>query len=273
MIDIEPQVICDFQQKIMDWWKTNRRELPWRVNHSLYSVLVSEFMLQQTQVNRVVPKYLEFMEAFPSIESLAAADTKSVLQVWSGLGYNRRALWLKEAAQAIVEREEFPGTVDELRELRGIGPYTSRSILIFAFNKDLAAVDTNIRRVLIASGFADESMSKTELQEAAECLLLRGRARDWHNALMDYGSQVLTSSSTGIRPTSCQDDFDGSSRQLRGAIVRVLTEAEELALEDLMSQLDCSGRTIEDVTCIITRLVEEGLVEQTPMNRFRIPFK
>jgi len=196
--------ILEFQKKIMSWWKSNARDLPWRNNPNPYEVLISEMMLQQTQVSRVIPKYLEFLKTFPSLEELASANTKQLLTVWSGLGYNRRALWLKEAAKEIIERGSFPRAVPDLRKLKGIGPYSSRSILIFAFNEDLAAVDTNIRRIFIALGFAGEDSSEKELQEIADNLLLKGRSSDWHNALMDYGSAVLTSSSTGIEPTSTQ---------------------------------------------------------------------
>ena len=126
----------------MDWWADNARDLPWRRDPSPYNVLVSEIMLQQTQVSRVVPKFKEFIEIFPTIESLANSKTKQLLQIWSGLGYNRRAIWLKEAAQQIVEKGEFPNSVKELQDLKGVGPYTSRSVLIFVFNRDLKPCQT-----------------------------------------------------------------------------------------------------------------------------------
>lgn len=258
-----------FQEKVMDWWADNARDLPWRRDPSPYNVLVSEIMLQQTQVSRVVPKFKEFIEIFPTIESLANSKTKQLLQIWSGLGYNRRAIWLKEAAQQIVEKGEFPNSVKELQDLKGVGPYTSRSVLIFGFNRDLAAVDTNIRRVLIASGFADETMSDNQLQPIAESVLLRGRSRDWHNALMDYGSQVLTSSSTGISPTSTQPCYEGSSRQVRGAVIRALTETNELGLGDLMLLLDCDLEESE-LKSIMSQLMVDGLVEQVRGDIYRI---
>lgn len=258
-----------FQENVMNWWAENTRDLPWRRNPSPYNVLVSEIMLQQTQVSRVVPKFNEFMKTFPTIDSLANANTKQLLQIWSGLGYNRRAIWLKEAAEQIVRKGTFPQSVVELQELKGVGPYTSRSVLIFAFNKDLAAVDTNIRRVLIASGFADETMSDKHLQPIAEKVLLRGRSRDWHNALMDYGSQVLTSSSTGISPTSTQPCYEGSTRQVRGAIIRALTESNELGLGELKSVLDCDLEETE-LGSIIKQLITDGLVEATPSRKYRI---
>ena len=193
----------------MEWWNVNARDLPWRRDPSPYNVLVSEVMLQQTQVSRVIPKYLEFLREFPTLKDLANADTKHLLRVWSGLGYNRRAIWLRDAAHAIIEKGSFPTTAEGLCRLKGIGPYTSRSILIFAFNADLATVDTNIRRVFIASGLATEDMTEKELQEVADTMLLRGHSSDWHNALMDYGSEVLSSSTTGISPKSQQPKFVG----------------------------------------------------------------
>jgi A/G-specific adenine glycosylase len=258
-----------FQEKVMDWWAENARDLPWRRDPSPYNVLVSEIMLQQTQVSRVVPKFNEFIETFPTTESLANANTKDLLKVWSGLGYNRRAIWLKEAAKQIVERSEFPQIVKELEKLKGVGPYTSRSVLIFAFNRDLAAVDTNIRRVLIASGFADESMSDIQLQPIADKVLLKGRSRDWHNALMDYGAQVMTSSSTGIAPTSKQTCYKGSSRQVRGAVIRALTEATELGLGELMLLLDCDLDESE-LKSIMFQLMDDGLVEMAGSSIYRI---
>jgi A/G-specific adenine glycosylase len=258
-----------FQEKVMDWWAENTRDLPWRRDPSPYNVLVSEIMLQQTQVSRVVPKFDEFIETFPTIESLANAKTKDLLQVWSGLGYNRRAIWLKEAARQIVQKEDFPQSIEELRELKGVGHYTSRSVLIFAFNKDIAAVDTNIRRVLIAAGFADESMSDIQLQPIADKVLLRGRSRDWHNALMDYGAQVMTPSSTGIAATSKQTCYEGSSRQVRGAVIRALTEVTELELGELMLLLD---RDLDEseLKSIMFQLMDDGLVEMAGSSIYRI---
>lgn len=268
-VDFDQESIHTFQQKVMDWWGKNARDLPWRNNPSPYEVLVSEVMLQQTQVNRVIPKYLEFLREFPTLEALATSETKRLLTVWSGLGYNRRALWLREAAREIVARGEFPQEAEDLRELKGIGPYASRSILIFAFNKDLATVDTNIRRVLIASGFADESMTHKEVQAVADALLWRGKSRDWHNALMDYGSDVLTADKTGIAPTSRQSKFRRSSRQVRGVIIRVLTQNNSLSLRQLLSQLDfeCNER---DIQPILDQMMAEKLIEFTGAGNYRI---
>lgn len=269
-LEIDSDPVDEFQRRVMMWWEKNARTLPWRENPTPYRVLISEVMLQQTQVARVIPKYLEFLEAFPTMESLAKAETKRLLQVWSGLGYNRRATWLRDAAREIVERGYFPKTAKELCELKGIGPYTSRSILIFAFNRDLAAIDTNIRRVLIASGFADEMMTDRQLQGIADRLLLKGRSSDWHNALMDYGSEVLTSSTTGIAPTSSQPRFTGSNRQVRGAIIRLLTCTDSLSIDSLNSCLAEEGIHSDDPEAILEQLISEGFVERTANGEFRI---
>ena len=259
-----------FQEKVMKWWDENVRDLPWRCDNSPYNVLVSEVMLQQTQVSRVVPKYLEFLRKYSTPEALAVAESKELLQLWSGLGYNRRAIWLREAAKQIVKIGRFPKTMEGLRGLKGIGPYTSRSILIFAFNKDLAAVDTNIRRVLIASGFAKEEMSDKELQRVADDFLLRGRSRDWHNALMDYGSLVLTSSSTKIAPRTTQPQFKGSTRQLRGAIIRILANSDSLFQNELISDFNSKDIHCKDVSPVLDQLLTERLVERTDAGRFKI---
>ncbi len=259
-----------FQRKIMDWWSDNARDLPWRQDPSPYNVLVSEVMLQQTQVSRVVPKYLRFIEEFPNPEVLATSEMKHLLRVWSGLGYNRRAIWLRDAAMQIQELGGFPRTVGELRKLKGIGPYTSRSILIFAFNENLAAVDTNIRRVLISEGFADEGMTDCQLQDVADLVLLKGRSSDWHNALMDYGACVLTSSVTGITSRSTQPRFAGSTRQVRGELVRTLTNVDSMSMDEILTEIKCDVSQASRVEKVIEHLVDDRLIEWTESGNLRI---
>ncbi len=190
--------------RLLAWYADNRRDLPWRRTTDPYAILVSEIMLQQTQVPRVVPRFVEWLAAWPDLESLAAAPLADVLRRWQGLGYNNRARRLQECAAAAVaaapagRRAELPRTPDGLRALPGIGPYTARAVLIFAHNDDLAAVDANVRRVLTHELGLPEDLGDRELQAVADAVLPRGRSRDWHNALMDYGSLVLTARSTGI---------------------------------------------------------------------------
>ena len=164
-------------------------------------------MLQQTQVPRVVPRYEEWLRVWPDLESLAAAPLADVLRRWQGLGYNNRARRLQACAAAVVSttprgRAELPRSLAGLRSLPGIGPYTARAVLVFAHNEDLAAVDANVRRVLTHELGLPEDLGETRLQAVADAALPRGRSRDWHNALMDYGSLVLTARSTGIASRS-----------------------------------------------------------------------
>jgi A/G-specific adenine glycosylase len=177
---------------------------------------------------------------------------------------------LRDAARQIIENGRFPQTIEELKTLKGIGPYTSRSILIFAFNMDLAAVDTNIRRILIAKGFAEAKMTQKQLQEVADTLLLKGQSRDWHNALMDYGSEVLTASSTGVAPISHQPKFSGSTRELRGAIIRLLTCSDSICLDEILCELEKEGIRCRDVDGVLDSLISENLVECVNDREFKI---
>jgi len=251
--------IQEFQQKIFDWWRNNTRDFPWRRTEDPYLIMVSEFMLQQTQATRVVSKYLAFTEKFPAIKDLAAAQAAEVLVLWSGLGYNRRAIWLQEAAREIDRAGTFPRDPDELKKLKGIGSYTSRSIPVFAFNTNVAAVDTNIRRILIAEGFATEKNTARELLDIATALLPDGRSRDWHNALMDYGSTVKTAKKTGIKPLSKQSKFKGSDRQYRGRIVKYLTENTHVAKEELVKECKIP---VERADRILSSLVTDKLIKK-----------
>jgi len=252
---ISKKKIITFQEKILSWWKENRREFPWRDTTDPYYIMISEIMLQQTQAPRVVQKYLEFIERYQTLEGLAKATQTDLLSLWSGLGYNRRALWLQEAAREIVKTDRFPQTSKELRKLKGIGPYTARSILIFAFNYDLATVDTNIRRILIAEGFAKESTSEKELMFIAEQLVPEGKSRDWHNALMDYGSIVLTSNKTGIKPVSQQSKFKGSSREKRGKILKYLLDKKSATIDQLSEYTKTSSKQLEP---ILDKMIKEN---------------
>lgn len=260
MTRISEAKIKKFHEKIFAWWKKNKRLLPWRETTNPYYIMISEIMLQQTQVNRSKEKYLEFIKNYPTIEELAEASISSVLTSWSGLGYNRRALWLHEAANQIVKLKEFPKTQEELQKLKGIGPYTSRSILIFAFNYDIATVDTNIRRILITENFAKEQTKEKELFTIAQKLLPKGKARDWHNALMDYGSLVLTSAKTGIKPKTTTSSKSKENRLFRGRIVKYLTRNSKAKKEQLVKECKIPAEKIND---ILVGLIADGLVAKT----------
>lgn len=179
------------------WFEANGRDLPWRRTRNPYHVLVSEIMLQQTQVDRVKPKYAAFLEQFPSLEALAAASPGDVIRAWAGLGYNRRALNLQRTAQAVINDHEgrFPETPDALRNLPGIGPYTAGAVACFAFERDVAFMDTNIRRVIrrlfVGPDDAGES-SDRELIPMAEAAVPQGRGWIWNQAIMELGALICT---------------------------------------------------------------------------------
>ncbi|MHA1990330.1 MAG: Fe-S cluster assembly protein HesB [Candidatus Hodarchaeales archaeon] len=260
--------VRDFQKKIFKWWEVNKREFPWRKTSDPYKIMVSEFMLQQTQTTRVIDKYLSFIDNFPTLDRLVAANPAEVIKLWSGLGYNRRALWLQEAAKRIDSLGFFPQTPESLKRLKGIGDYTSRSILIFAFNYDLATVDTNIRRILIAEGFAEEDFSAKELLQVASKLVPDKQSRDWHNALMDYASVILTASSTGIKPKSTQSKFSGSNRQIRGQILKLLIEKESIFIDEIKEKINNDEKKILD---IVKSLEKDKLIIISDNNRLTLP--
>lgn len=248
-----------FQKKILTFYKKQGRDLPWRKTTDRYKIMVSEIMLQQTQVDRVIPKYEAWLEAFPDVEALAKAPLSKVLRLWSGLGYNSRAKRLQDAAKKVVEEygRVIPDTPEELITLPGIGPYTARSILIFADNQDIATVDTNIRRIFIHEFKLKETSSDKELFSLAEQVLPKGQSRDWHNALMDYGATYLTSRKTKIKPKSTQSKFKGSKRFYRGKIIKYLTENGVVSCKQAKELFpDCD----HDLQEILESLKAEGLL-------------
>lgn len=174
---------------ILGWYAAVRRDLPWRRTTDPYRILVSEVMLQQTQVARVVPYYEAFLERFPDERALAEAPAADVLRLWSGLGYNRRALALQAAAGAVA-RDGWPRDVEGLRALPGVGPYTAAAVASFAFGVQAAAVDTNVRRVI--ERIDRRRRPVAALARRADALVPAGRAADWNQALMELGATVCT---------------------------------------------------------------------------------
>lgn len=187
-----PEFLDALHGRLLRWFQAEQRDLPWRRTTDPYQILVSEVMLQQTQVARVVPKFREFMARFPTLESLAAAPAAEVIRAWQGLGYNRRAVRLQAMARQMVERwGRVPEDPADLLSLEGVGRYTAAAVAAFAFGAQAAAVDTNVRRVLgrLVLG-REQAPAGRRLEALAERLLPPGRARQWNAALMDLGALV-----------------------------------------------------------------------------------
>ena len=184
-----------FQRRLLAWYKRHRRDLPWRHARDPYHILVSEIMLQQTQVDRVIPKYREWLRRYPSLESLARAGAREVRETWYPLGYNIRPVRLRNIARTALHRHrgKIPATREELLALPGIGPYTAGAVLSFAYRKDAPILDTNVRRVLRRVFLGDRATSSDRiLWGLSEALLPRGKAYDFNQALMDFGATVCT---------------------------------------------------------------------------------
>lgn len=185
-----------FQRRLLDWYKEHGRDLPWRKTSDPYKILVSEVMLQQTQVDRVIPKYHEFLERYPSFEALAGARPNEVKKTWYPLGYNVRPLRLHSIARETVARYggELPSDHDDLLSFKGIGRYTAGAIRSFAFNEDAPILDTNVMRVLhrVFVGTGDPKSRKDLMWALSEALIPKGRGYDFNQALMDFGATVCT---------------------------------------------------------------------------------
>ncbi len=214
-----------FQKIVWDYYRKYGRDLAWRKTRDPYRIVVSEIMLQQTQVDRVIPYYARFIKKFPTFQALRRASTQSVLLAWQGLGYNRRALNLQKLAQIVTEKYggKLPNTVEELDELPGIGAGTAGSISAFAFNKPVPFIETNIRRVFIYHFFlGKKKVRDEEILELVKKTIDQRRPREWYYALMDYGSHLGKKIKNPNRKSahySRQSKFEGSDRQLRGRLL------------------------------------------------------
>jgi len=245
-VTLDADKIAEFQRSILDFYERQGRDFPWRHTVNPYEILVSEIMLQQTQTERVLPKYLAWLKRFPDVQTLAAAPLADVLALWSGLGYNRRARFLQQACRLISERiakgGTFPDTADELDALPGIGPYTARAVCTFAFNKPEVFIETNIRSVYIFFFFPDAAgleVKDSDLLYFIEKTLYRENPRLWYYALMDYGAALS-------RHYTKQSRFEGSLRQARGAIIRQLVNsASGCALYDIARKENIEPELLE----------------------------
>jgi A/G-specific adenine glycosylase len=305
---VDAALIQQTRDRVLAWFEEAGRDLPWRATRDPYRVLVAEVLAQQTQAARAAAAWPRFLERFPDVHALAAAAPAEVLRAWQGLGYNRRALALRATAQAVAERGGWPGTVEELAGLPGVGPYTARAVACFALGLRVAPVDTNVARVLARSlaGTDPAELSPAARQRLADQALPppagapplgspdpSGRAWTWSSALMDVGAlhcrprprcdgcplelscrwRALGPAAPPPRPRA-QAPFATSDRRWRGAVVRALAAADDgldrAGLADAV-QAAAAGRPAGWFDTLLARLEAEGMVATGPDGRLRLP--
>jgi len=272
---ISKEKIENFHEFIFSWWKTHKRDLPWRHTHDPYKILVSEIMLQQTQVARGLPKYIEFVKKYPTVDALAGARPSEVLRLWKGMGYNRRALYLHNAAKIIEEKYHgvFPVTEELLAKLPGVGRYTARAVLVFAYKHDVSMVDTNIRRILTHFYFSDKTPpSEKEISHLADIFVPKGKSWEWHQALMDFGVLELPrriivkpKKRTGAKP------FTETNRFFRGRMMDFVREKnwKQDTLLELMVKTHGKDRVF--MQQILEGLMHDGLISRAKTGIITLP--
>ena len=303
---VDEVLLRQTRERVLAWFAEAGRDLPWRATRDPYRVLVAEVLAQQTQAARAAAAWPRFLERFPDVHALAAAAPAEVLRAWQGLGYNRRALALRQTAQAVVERGGWPATVEELAALPGVGPYTARAVACFALEQPVAPVDTNVARVLARSlvGTDPAQLTPAARQRLADQALpgpaggpsrpgASGTAWAWSSALMDVGAlhcrprprcdgcpleltcrwRALGPAAPPPRPKA-QAPFATSDRRWRGAVVRALAAApdglERSALADQV-QAAAADRPSGWFDTLLARLESEGMVATGPDGRLRLP--
>lgn len=266
------------------WWPDVARDLPWREVRDPWAILVSETMAQQTQVARVIPKWTAFLERFPDPEATAAAGPAAIVEMWDGLGYNRRAIQLHACARRIVDVHDgrVPGTLDALLSLPGVGPYTARAVLAFAFEADVAVLDTNVGRVL--ARWAGTSLKPAEAQQRADALVPTAAGWEWNQALLDFGAMQCTKRAPAcetcpVRPwcswagegpdpavgsaavSGGQSRFEGSDRQGRGRLVAALRRGPvpDADLAEVMGWPKDRPRAVR----VAATILRDGLAERS----------
>ena len=289
-LDVDPVLL---------WASGRRHDLPWRLTRDPWAVMVSELMLQQTQVARVVPRFGQFLARFPTVVACADAGVGAVVEEWAGLGYNRRAVNLHRAALAVVEshRGVIPDELDALLALPGIGPYTARAVLAFAFERDVAVVDTNVGRVLARQ--VGERLTVLVAQACADRLVPVGKGWEWNQAMLDLGALVCTKrsplcdacpvrasctwfaagapspdpaiGSAGV--TTTQSRFEGSFRQGRARLLDLLRTGTIVAPDQFRDACGWTDRDDgePDAHRAADTLVADGLARRDDEGRLRLP--
>jgi len=295
--ELDPDQLDAVREALLGWFGRARRPLPWRSTRDPYHVLVAEVLAQQTQAERAATAFDRFLARFPTVEALAASTPAEVLREWQGLGYNRRALALRAAAAAVVAAGGWPATVEGLRALPGVGPYTARAVACFAYEQDVAPVDTNVARVLARAllGADPAGLSPNARQAVADAAMPPGSAWAWSSALMDLGTAhcrakprcdgcplVTRCAWHALGPDAPlpaprrTGPFASSDRRWRGAVVRVLAaDHEHLGLDEaaLAEAVDAAAakRPPGWFGDLLGRLRAEGLVDLDGDGRYRLP--
>jgi A/G-specific adenine glycosylase len=282
--------------RLLEWTAATRRDLPWRETRDPWAVLVSELMLQQTQVARVVPRYAAFLERFPTPVACATSAVGDVVTLWAGLGYNRRAVNLHRSAATVVERHggELPDDLEALLALPGIGPYTARALLAFAWEREVGVVDTNVGRVLARLG--GQPLTTAQVQAQADELVPRGRGWAWNQAMLDLGATVCTSRAPrcgacplaavcvwrragsaspdparGSAGTSTgQSRFEGSDRQGRGRLVDALRRVGRLGPGEWAGAAGWPDDPVRTASAV-SSLVRDGLAVEHQDGSLTLP--
>lgn len=260
----------DFNTRLQTFGEQLYRPMPWRDQTDPYGIFLSEIMLQQTQVDRVIPKFKEFVGAFPNIDTLASAPFLDVLRSWSGLGYNRRALWLHDAAKQIKQtfRGEIPSNVASLCTLKGIGPNTACAICVYAFAQPHVFVETNVRAVFIHEFFQDRNdVHDDEIRELVSQALDQDNPRAWYWSVMDYGTYLKKLHPNPSRKSihhSRQPRFEGSRRQVRGQVLKSLLHEPFVSVEMISKMYE---KDVSIVSSIFEEMERDGLLVRDQSGR------
>lgn len=268
-----------FTKKVTTYYAAKKRELPWRTITQLsvkdrgYIVVVSEIMLQQTQVNRVKHKFTEWMEKWPTIDDFVHASLAEVLVAWNGLGYNRRAKYLYQALHSIHTDYNgiVPQSIEALTALPGIGRNTAAAIVVYTYNQPIPFIETNIRTVFLHEFFADtdDKVADADILRKVQQTQDDANPREWYYALMDYGTFLKQSAPSMLQRSKAykkQSKFNGSKRQLRGMILRLLTQQQAMHRSVVMQRIPD-----ERTSTVITELQSEGLISIDREGQLRLP--
>jgi len=266
------------KKDLLNWYTNNKRSFSWRNTNDPWKILLIEMISQQTQINRADTYYQIFIEKFPTPESMAKSSLKNILKMWSGLGYNNRAKRLYESSKILAE-QGFEGIYPNFEILPGVGSYTKNAILSFAYGDNVLAVDTNLQRIIIRYFGIDNT--KDYLREYSDLLLESIKSEDLNQAFMDFGSSICTSSNTKcdicpleknckkyfVNSKNSIKKFKGSNRELRGKIIRLLLEENQISVKEVEKKI---GEDESKINTAITGLKNDGLLKISKNNIIEI---